>query len=70
MIEFQEKMYKNTNHTGHKYHTYRILVVGGSEIEKPNKLFNVTNHQPEYDKSFYKFQGPIQAKVSVYYYKA
>ena len=34
------------------YHTYRILIAGGSESGKKNALINLISHQPDIDKIY------------------
>ena len=41
-------------------HSYRVLIVGGSESEKTNSLSNLINQQPEIDKI--SFKDPYEAK--------
>ena len=40
-------------------HSYRVLIIGGSESEKTNSLSNLINQQPEIDKI--SFKDPYEA---------
>ena len=33
-------------------HPYRIVIIGGSGLRKPNSLFNLINQQPDIDKTY------------------
>ena len=51
-MKLQEKIYKSTIYTGHKFLTMhkKILIVGSSGSGKSNVLLNLINHQPDIDK--------------------
>ena len=57
MIKFDD--YTNENKTKHSpdwpyipYHSYRILIIGGSESGKTNTLLNLIEKQPDIDKIY------------------
>ena len=43
-------------------HPYKIWIIGGSESEKANSLFNLIWHQPDIDKSYLYVKDPYEAK--------
>ena len=43
-------------------HSYRILIIGGSESGKTNTLLNLINNQPDIDKIYLHAKGPYEAK--------
>ena len=67
MINFDN--YRNENKTEHNLkwpyipgHLYRILIMGGSESGKTNKLLNLINNQPDIDKICLYAKDPFEAK--------
>ena len=56
------KIKQNTIQSGHIFHPYRILIVGGSGSGKTNALLNLTNNQPDIDKIFLYVKDPYEAK--------
>ena len=43
-------------------HSYKILIVGGSESGKTNALLNLINNQPDIDKIYLYAKDPCKAK--------
>ena len=43
-------------------HLQRILIIGGSEFEKTNSLFNLISQQPHIDKIYLYDKDPYKAK--------
>ena len=43
-------------------HPYRILIIGGSGSGETNVLFNLTSHQPVFDKIYLYAKDPYEAK--------
>ena len=41
---------------------YKILIVGGSQSEKTNSLFNLIIHQPDIDKIYLYAKDPYKSK--------
>ena len=70
MINFDD--YSNENKTKHNSkwpyipdHSYRILFVGGSGLEKTNTLMNLINNQPDIDIIYLYAKDPY---ISIYQY--
>ena len=45
-------------------HPYRILIIGASGSEKTNALPNITNNEPDIDKSFLYAKGPFEENIN------
>ena len=43
-------------------HPYRTLMAGGSGSGKTNTLFNLINHEPDIDKTYFYAEDPYEAK--------
>ena len=43
-------------------HPYRILIIGGSGSRRKNSLFNLINHQSDFDKIYLYAKNPYEAK--------
>ena len=67
MINFDD--YTNENNTERNWmcpyvpdHPYRILIIGGFRSGKTNASLNLTNNQPDIDKTYLYAKGPYEAK--------
>ena len=70
MITFDD--YENENKTEHNlkspyipYHSYRILVTGGSGSGKANTVLNLINKQPDVYKRYLYAKDPYEAKYDI-----
>ena len=55
----------NPNWLDIPYHSYRILIVGGSGSGKTNALLNLINHEPDFDKIYSYAKDPYEAKYQL-----
>ena len=67
MINFDDYTNKNKTEQNSKRsyipdHPYRILIIGGSGLEKANALLNLINNQPGIDKIYLYVKDPHEAK--------
>ena len=51
------------------YHSYGILLIGGSRSRKTNPLLNIINHKPDIDKIHLSAKDPYEAKYQLFNWK-
>ena len=71
MINFDDYTNENIAEHNSKWpyipdHSYRILIIGGSESGKTNALLNLINHQPDIDKIYLYAKDPYKKKISIF----
>ena len=55
----------NANWSQIPFHSYRLLIIGGSGSGKTNSLFNLMNHQPDIDKIYSYAKDLYEAKYQL-----
>ena len=67
MTNFDDYTHENKTEHNSKWpnipdHPYRILIAGGSGLDKTNVLFNLINNQPDIDKIYMYAKDPYEEK--------